>query len=241
MPRPLLTLTLRDIPGIGERMEERLSRYGISSMAALLKTQPKHMRKLWGNVTGERLWYALHGYDVQTPPSGRGMYGHGRVLPPDYRKLDNAKSASRLLAVKAARRMRRDGWNAGRLWLWLDMRGYPWQRGAWLPAVHDDHAVLAGLEHLWAAAVAELPRSSRIMRVGVTLLDLTQAVERQLDMLLNDDDRRRRCEKATEAIDKLNRKYGRTLVSIGPWVPPPGGYAGGKISYTRIPRAEDFW
>ena len=45
----------------------------------------------------------------------------------------------------------------------------------------------------------------------------------------------------TAAIDTLNRKHGRTLVSIGPWTPPPGGYAGGKISYTRIPRAEDFW
>jgi DNA polymerase-4 len=39
----------------------------------------------------------------------------------------------------------------------------------------------------------------------------------------------------------MNRKHGRTLVSVGPWTPPPGGYAGGKISYTRIPRAEDFW
>ena len=55
-------------------------RFGITSMAALLATQPKHMRKLWGNVTGERLWYALQGYDVQAPPSGRGMYGHGRVF-----------------------------------------------------------------------------------------------------------------------------------------------------------------
>jgi DNA polymerase IV len=64
---------------------------------------------------------------------------------------------------------------------------------------------------------------------------------RQLDILLDDDKQRRRCEDATAAIDALNRKYGRTLVSVGPWTPPPGGYAGGKISYTRIPRAEDFW
>jgi hypothetical protein len=26
-----------------------------------------------------------------------------------------------------------------------------------------------------------------------------------------------------------------------PWTPPPGGYAGGKIAYNRIPSAEDFW
>jgi DNA polymerase IV len=94
-------------------------------------------------VTGERLWYALHGYDLQTPPSGRGMYGHGRVLPPDYRTIEHAKSASRLLIVKAARRMRRDGWNAGRVWLWLElMDDSSVHRAAWLPAVHDGPARL---------------------------------------------------------------------------------------------------
>jgi DNA polymerase IV len=200
------------------------------------------MRKLWGNVTGERLWYALHGYDVQTPPSGRGMYGHGRVLPPDHRTIEHARSASRLLLVKAARRMRRDGWNAGRVWLWLELIGENSVHcGAWLPAVHDDQAVLSALGRLWADARADLPRRARILRLGVTLLELTRADERQLDLLLDDDKTRRRWEDATAAIDKLNRKYGRTLVSVGPWAPPPGGYAGGKISYTRIPRAEDFW
>ncbi len=242
MPDPLLKLTLRDIPGIGERMEQNLIRAGITTMAKLLATQPKHMRKLWGNVTGERLWYALHGYDVQTPPSGRGMYGHGRVLPPDHRTIEHAKAASRLLLVKAARRMRRDGWNAGRVWLWLELIGEnSVHGGAWLPAVHDDQAVLSALERLWVNAGADLPRRVRILRLGVTLLELTRANERQLDLLLDDDKARRRWEDATAAIDKLNRKYGRTLVSIGPWTPPPGGYAGGKISYTRIPRAEDFW
>lgn len=242
MPRPLLKLTLRDIPGIGGRMEQRLLRFGITSMSALLAAQPKHVRKLWGNVTGERLWYALHGYDVQTPRSGRGMYGHGRVLPPDHRTTEHATAASRLLLVKAARRMRRDGWNAGRLWLWLELMGdSSVHRGAWLPAVHDDQAVLSALGKLWTEVRPSLPRSARIMRLGVMLLDLTRASERQLDILLDDDRTRRRCENATTAIDALNRKYGRTLVSIGPWTPPPGGYAGGKISYTRIPRAEDFW
>ncbi|MBI4274627.1 MAG: type VI secretion protein ImpB [Rhizobiales bacterium] len=242
MPGPLLKLTLRDIPGIGGRMEQRLMRFGITSIASLLATQPKHMRKLWGNVTGERLWYALHGYDVQTPASGRGMYGHGRVLPPDYRTAEHAKSASRLLLIKTARRMRRDGWNAGRVWLWLELMGDDSvHRSAWLPAVHDDQAVLTALEGLWANARGSLPRRARILRLGVTLLELTPAKERQLDILLNDDKKRRQCEKATAAMDALNRKYGRTLVSIGPWTPPPGGYAGGKISYTRIPRVEDFW
>lgn len=242
MPTPMLGITLADIPGVGRRMERKLLFAGINSMEALLATQPKHLRALWGNVTGERLWYALNGYDIQTPPSGRGMYGHGRVLPPDHRTLEHARQASRLLLTKAARRLRRDGWNAGRLWLWLSMKDRPsWHDDAWLPAVHDDQAVLTALEGLWANARRRLPPSVRIVQLGVTLLDLTKATERQLDILLNDDDERRKWEGATQAIDRLNARYGKTLVSVGPWSPPAGGYAGGKISYTRIPSAEDFW
>ncbi len=241
MPAPLLKLNLQDIPGVGSRMERKLNRAGIYTMAGLLGTQPKHMRKLWGNVTGERLWYALHGYDVQTPPSGRGMYGHGRVLPPDHRKIEDAKSASRLLLVKAARRMRRDGYNAGRLWVWLSLRNESsWMSSAWLPAVHDDQAVLTALMDIWRNAEQELPRSTRVVQLGVTLLSLSRASERQLDLLLNDDRVRIRCERLTAAMDSLNGRYGKTLVSLGIWK-PPGEYAGGKISYTRIPRAEDFW
>ena len=113
MPAPLLNLSLDDIPGVGARMAQRLARAGIATIAALLASQPKHMRALWGNVNGERLWYALHGYVVHAPPSSRGMYGHGRVLSPESRTPAQSRVTSRLLLVKAVRRMRRDGWNPG--------------------------------------------------------------------------------------------------------------------------------
>ncbi len=241
MPEPLEKLELQDIPGVGNRMEQKLARSGITKISELLATQPKHMRKLWGNVTGERLWYALHGYDVQTPPSGRSMYGHSRVLPPESRSIESARDASRLLIVKAARRLRRDGWNAGRIWLYLQLRDNSAFSASWLPDVCDYQAILSALEKLWTDIRKQLPRYTRIISLGVTLSELTRATERQLDILLNDDFERQKWEKITDVIDKQNAKYGKTLVSIGPWVPPPGGYAGGKISYTRIPRAEDFY
>ncbi len=241
MPRPLLDLPFDDIPGVGKRMEKRLCRAGIPDMRALMKTQPKQMRNLWGNVTGERLWYALHGYDVQALPGERRMFGHGRVLPPGYRTLEHAHTCSRLLLIKAARRLRRSGFYAGRLWLWLSMRKSGWHGNNSLPIVRDDQACLSGLEELWEQARAQLPARSSVIRLGVTLLDLSPATSRQLDLFLNDDDDRKKWEILTDATDRLNAKYGKTAVSLGPWTPPPGGYAGGKISYTRIPKAEDFW
>lgn len=47
----------------------------------------------------------------------------------------------------------------------------------------------------------------------------------------------------TDAVDKINMKYGKTLEHLARVDATTGwlGYAGGKISYTRIPSVEDFW
>jgi DNA polymerase-4 len=60
-------------------------------------------------------------------------------------------------------------------------------------------------------------------------------------MFVNDDSTRVKCEAITNTIDRLNSKFGKRVVTVGAWTPPPGGYAGGKIAYNRIPSAEDFW
>ncbi|HEX3666796.1 MAG TPA: hypothetical protein VHU23_16345 [Rhizomicrobium sp.] len=240
LPAPLLPLPLEDIPGVGSRMHERLGAAGIRTTAELWNSQPKQLRALWGNVNGERMWYALHGYEIQAMPTSRGMFGHGRVLPPDWRDIDHCLACSRLLLSKAARRMRRAGFYANRLWLWLDIRNSGWFGQRELPSVQDDHACLAGLAALWDKARAQLPKRSEIIRVGVTLLDLSPATARQLDLFANDDQERRKFEVLTNTMDFLNRKFGERVVTVGEWTPPPGEYTGAKIAFNRIPSAEDF-
>ena len=241
MPGPLLGLPLDAVPGVGARMEARLRAAGVHDMAALLATQPKQLRALWRNVTGERLWYALHGRQIAASPTRRSMFGHSRVLPPEARHLGAVRECARLLLVKAARRMRRDGHRAQTLSLSLrllrpDRR---WSAAAALPTVHDDHACLAGLAALWDQVCADLPPSATVLQCGVALFDLTPMTSRQLDMFRPDDAQRQRWEAITSAIDVLNTRHGRRVVTIGAWN-PPGAFAGGKISYTRIPDAEDF-
>src|SRR5690606_35514904 len=53
--------------------------------------------------------------------SSRGMFGHGRVLPPELRTIEGASEISRLLLIKAARRLRRENFYAAGLWLWLSI------------------------------------------------------------------------------------------------------------------------
>ena len=63
LPGRLLDLQIGDLPGIGHRMKTRLMDANIYTVEALWHTQAKQLRALWGNMTGERFWYALHGYD----------------------------------------------------------------------------------------------------------------------------------------------------------------------------------
>ncbi|MEL7451979.1 MAG: type VI secretion protein ImpB [Pseudomonadota bacterium] len=241
LPGPLLKMTFEDVPGIGTRMEKRLNAAGIWTLKDLLETAPKQMRGLWRSVNGERLWYSLHGYHLHAQTTKRGMFGHARVLPPDWRSIERALSTSRLLLTKAARRMRRENFYAGKLWLWLDVNSGGWFGQRNLHFVNDDQACLSALMLLWEQARAQSNGKLWVFRVGVTLVDLVPANNRQLDLFLADDAERRRWEALTNSIDALNARFGKRVVTIGPWTPPPGDYAGGKIAFNRIPDEEDFW
>lgn len=247
MPAPLYKVPFDDVSGIGTSMQRRLAAAGIHDVKSLMAIQPKHARKIWGNVHGEKLWYSLHGYDVKAAKSKRGMFGHGRVLPPELRTYKGAYDCSRILLVKAARRMRREKFNAGTVHLWLSLRERrkkgesSWTIKHKLYASSDDQACLKALDAAWGHARKSIPSKYHIVRLGVTLGDLSPLNSRQLDLLLDDDVERQKWESLTTAIDDLNSKYGKSLVTMGPWVLPAGGNLGGKISFTRIPRAEDFW
>ncbi len=241
IPDVLYPLPFSDIPGIGRRMERRLIQKGVLDMRDLLNLQPKQMRKLWNNVTGERLWYALHGFDIQTPPSDRGMIGHSRVLPPEARTLKAAEPIARMLLIKAARRLRNQQYYAGLLYVSCRTFQAHYSQKLSLPDVCDDQAFLSALKKLWQKFSTLIPKHETLSQLSVSLSNLHKASERQLDLLLLNDENRQQWENVTRAVDHLNARYGKSLITLGSWQPPSGGNLGGKIAYTRIPAQEDFW
>lgn len=241
LPGPLLRVPIADLPGIGSRMRKRLIDAQVWSVEALWNMQPKQMRAIWGNVTGERFWYALHGYETSAEATERRMFGHSRVLPPDWRHLSAASEAARLLTVKATRRLRRSGYCASRFGLYLKGDPERWFGEHYMGYVDDDYSALHALHTLVGQAERELPVRVHVRNVSVSLYSLTRKGNEQQDMFLNRNDRRGRWSALSNTMDSINSRYAKTMVSMGPWPTLPGGYAGGKIAFGRVPEMEDFW
>ena len=243
LPHKLLHLRLTDIPGIAHGNEERLAKAGIGDMTGLWQLAPKQMRAIWGGVEGERFWALLHGYAVERPATRRGMFGHSRILPPDWRTPDCTRDCARLLLAKAARRMRREGYAARTLS--LSLRGEGEQRWSGeenlVPASREDHAVLGALDRLFLMARGQYaPLRSR--SVAVMLHGLVDRCEAGTDLFQTGTDRARRArwECLSDVGDQLIARYGRDILTLGLQPQPPGGYAGGKIAFGRIPDLADF-
>ena len=238
LPGRLLDLDLEDLPGVAKHMRARLSRFGIVSVGDLWQSDPIRLRDAWGNVTGARLWYALHGYAVQPPPTRRSSIGHGRVLPPGERSARAARPLVRQLVVKAARRLRREGWLAQRLSLWVaSLDAPPWSGSTALSGANDDRAALGALAGLWERLVASRPNAV-LFRVGVLFDRFLPAGTEQLSLSFAEPEDRRGLA-LSSAMDAINGRYRRTVVGYGN-CGSPGGYTGAKIAYGRIPELEDF-
>ena len=239
LPGPLLHLGLEALPGVGRRIRARLKRSGIATIEDIWNSEPGRLSSVWGNVTGARFWYALHGYAVEPPVTQRGSIGHGRVLPPGERNAQSARPMARQLVVKAARRLRREGFLARRLTLSADCFDAPsWTASTVVARANDDLTCLDAISALWAALTTARSRAT-LFRIAVSFDRFIPSDEAQLELPLEKPDDRRRLTRLSAAVDSINGRYARTVVGYGGCA-PPGGYAGAKIAYGRVPQLEDF-
>ncbi len=239
LPGPLLHLGLEALPGVGRRIRVRLKRSGITTIEDIWNSEPGRLSSVWGNVTGARFWYALHGYAVEPPVTQRGSIGHGRVLPPGERNAQSARPMARQLVVKAARRLRREGFLARRLTLSAECLDAPsWTASTVVARANDDLTCLDAISTLWAALTTARSRAT-LFRIAVSFDRFIPSDEAQLELPLEKPDDRRRLTRLSAAVDSINGRYARTVVGYGGCA-PPGGYAGAKIAYGRVPQLEDF-
>ena len=244
LPGPLLDLKLTDLPGISSGMSARLDRAGVQSVEDFWNLAPKHARAIWGNIEGERMWAQLHGYYVERPETKKAMFGHSRVLTKGWNTPDKALDCLSLLTVKAAYRLRRAGYLCRALSVALRPQdGERWSAQTSFAPCSDDQALSRHMRALFKQGRKQFSKNARIKTVYVLLHDITKPQDVSGDLFdFADDDtaRSQRWGNIMSAMDGLNAKHGKALVTMGPRTNLPGGFAGGKIAFGRVPEAEDF-
>jgi DNA polymerase-4 len=191
LPDILLGLQLQDIYGIGARMEQRLHRADIRTVAQLWTATPFQLRRVWGGINGLLFHQMLHGVDIQ-PPSSRfsKSIGHQHVLEPELRTKQGAHDFSQHLLTKAAERLRRGDYFCRRLGVHLSWTGD--LGGFWgetdFHETRNTGFLLARLDELWQRVPRYKPLS-----VGVVLLNLILAAQHQPDLFAADNAGARSC------------------------------------------------
>jgi DNA polymerase-4 len=250
LPDALFGLSLREIAGIGANMERRLARDGVNDIAQLCARAPRDAGQAWGGRDGDRLWYLLHGVDLPDKATQSRTVGHSHVLSPGHRGPEPVRLTARRLALKAASRLRRKGYHARLLILHAKFEDSKerWQASARLPATGDSFTIISRLDALFPRlreAGRARPGGFRMRMVGVTLAEIEPADAAQgslVEQLAPDDPlaRETRGLALSCAMDRINERWGRNAVSVGPLGGGRLDRIGTKIAFGRIPEASEF-
>lgn len=248
IPEGLLHLALRDLPGIGANVEHRLNRAGIFDIKALLSLSPRHLRAIWGNLWGEKMWYYLRGHDLPDPETNRSSIGHSHVLAPHMRPWHNAMTVARQLTLRSASRLRRLGYYATAMS--VSFRIENGQKLSLIekhPSTQDNFQFLSHLEKMRRQFESTIG-TPRLKKVGIVLHGLAteKTMKAQPDLFSNLDTQEKikteiHNHKLSIAMDKINHKFGRGTISIGLTPTENKKIGGTKVAFTRIPDLEEFY
>jgi DNA polymerase-4 len=229
LPDAIQHLKLRDIPGIGPNMAERLQRAGIADIATLWNTDAARLRSVWGGVAGAKMHELLHGADIASPKQPRSSISHQHVLAPEERSLHRAAPIVRQLLVRAAQRLREDGFYCRRLTVevkWLGREGEPWSGKRSFAETQDTRTLLHALQDIWEQVPNKKP-----LRVGIALSGLAKQEAHQPDLFDKPQDAR-----LVSAIDAVNERFGKGALTYGTAARDQGS----KIAFQRVPKVKEF-
>ena len=248
LPSALTNLTLRDLPGVGARMEERLQKQGIRTMPQLLALDRENLNRVWGSINGEKLWYWLRGEDFQDAElEHQKSISQSHVLPPELRTEDGCYAVAHKLLHKAAMRLR-----TARLWTTQvsltikyaapkeqaqkqhssGIHQTSWSEGLSVIECQDNQTLIEALQKLWAARPHD-EKHRKPFYVGVWLGNLVPDHLHTLSLFssLETESKRNRL---TSTMDALNHKYGTATIFSASMLLARAA-APTRIAFTSIP------
>ena len=227
LPYALRQLTLRDLPGIGARTEQRLAEKGIRTMEQLMALDCQQAGELWGSVWGERLWHWLQGEDFDMAETEHlKSLSHQHVLGPEMRTPEKAWAVAHKLLHKAAMRLRAGGLWASSIGLAIGFAvprgsnspvsrfGVPtkgWKSELRLSECRDNPTLIAALTRLWASRPTGKQYDHPYF-IGVHLNGLVPDHLHTLNLFDGTEEEQGRA-RLLAAMDALNNKYGLSTLA----------------------------
>jgi DNA polymerase-4 len=227
LPQALRQLTLRDLPGIGSRMEKRLNEKGIRTMEDLMSLDCDQAGGVWGSVLGQMLWHWLQGEDFDMSETEHlKSISHQHVLAPEMRTAEKAWAVAHKLLHKAAMRLRSNELWAGSIGLAVGFAvprgektpvsrfGVPtrgWKDEVRLSECQDNQTLIAALSRLWASR----PKGAEYDHpyfIGVHLNGLVPDALHSLNLFDGTEEEQSRA-RLVAAMDALNNKYGLSTLA----------------------------
>ena len=234
LPHCLYPLALRDLYGVGSRMEARLRARQIDTVEHLCAVSREMLREIWGGIEGERFHAALHGQPTFARTTSCRSVSHSHILPPELRHEAGARSVLHRLTQKAAMRLRSLNHLAGALGVFIRSTagGTDWSDEVRFADTQDTLTLLQALDLLWErrpAGACDAP-----LGVGMNLFLLRE--EKNTVPPLLDRPHHERKAALLAVVDRLNMKRKHAVYFGG----AHGAlqYTPMRIAFTRIPDPE---
>ena len=241
-------LELRDLPGVGARMEKRLHQSDIRSMSQLLALNREQMNHVWGGIGGEKLWNWLRGEDFNDAElEHQKSISQSHVLPPDLRTHEGCYAVAHKLLHKAALRLRTASLWTTNVSLFIKfvvpkteakrrhssgISHAGWSHGIPVIECQDSQTLVEALKKLWALR-PQGPQYQKPFQVGVWLGDLVPNHLHTLNLFSGLETETRRT-RLSSTMDTLNHKYGlNTLMPASMLLAKAA--APTRIAFTSIP------
>jgi DNA polymerase IV len=206
LPERLFALEVRALSGIGKQMEKRLAQHGIRTVADLAARSRDELHAIWGGVGGEIMYERIRGEEQHERESETHSISHSSVLGPERRNPEDAFAVLNRLVQKAAMRLRKANFYAGRLSIGVKyLDGTRWDADMKLVDTQDTIAFLHTLEKLWTRR----PKDRRtILQVGMAYSDFVSEAKHSGSLFASED----KSKSLYSALDKLNARFGKQAV-----------------------------
>ena len=216
LPHKLYSLKLRDIPGIGHKVFQRLAASNISSIEALYAADKRQLRAIWGSIAGEKCWYLLRGVDFPHLESAQRSISHSKILSPEGRTPQLAREVALKLLLKATQRLRADRLFATGLGIYFStLERKSCKEYCRIPSSNDSALFSRLMLAKWDQMISNNPVVA-IRKIVIVLSGLSkEPAQLSFDDMLSNQAQLKKQERLHQGMDLLNKKYGKSLVNTG--------------------------